>query len=317
LYGEGHLRALIAALTSQGRSDDLISKRTVNGRNATPFPPLLPARHDVEQTSHERKPKILLKPARGGAPFDASEGWQGRPRPLSPSLQRPRRTLKLRMRGGNEMATRARASRVPGLLLAAALATSLPVLWFIALPVLGAREAHAHLGHGLTLYLHVVGGLIVILAGAGALFIGWTKRGFGAHRWFGYSYLGLGAAMALTALLLSIEAAHEPKSLYVATGTLALVWLAVAAMALRAARNRRFLVHRDWMIRSYVLTWTFVGCRIATQADLFPALGEESVTAAIWVNWIVPLVICEIALQWKAAGKADQRPATNATAANP
>jgi hypothetical protein len=84
----------------------------------------------------------------------------------------------------------------------------------------------------------------------------------------GLHYHGLGSVMALPALALSIEAPHQPHSLYVATGTLALVWLADAAMAFRAARNRRFLIHRDRMIRSYVLTWTLVGCRIATNVDI-------------------------------------------------
>jgi hypothetical protein len=64
------------------------------------------------------------------------------------------------------------------------------------------------------------------------------------------------------------------------------------------------------MIRSYVLTWTFVGCRIAQNVDFFPALGAESVTAAIWVNWIVPLVVCEIALQWRAGSAAVVHPNT-------
>jgi hypothetical protein len=170
--------------------------------------------------------------------------------------------------------------------------------------ILNTTEAPAHVRHGTTLYFHVVGALAVILAGAGALYIGWTKKAFKRHKWFGYTYLGLGSVMALSALELSIEAPHEPRSLYVATGTLALVWLAVAAIAYRAARNRRFLVHRDWMIRSYVLTWTFVGCRIATNVDIFPGLGSEGVTAAIWVNWTVPFVICEVALQWSAGSKA-------------
>jgi hypothetical protein len=201
------------------------------------------------------------------------------------------------------MASRPLATKVPGLLLVAAVLTSLPVLWFFALPILNASAAPAHVRHGATLYLHVIGGLSVLLAGAGALYIGWTRRAFKRHKWFGYSYLGLGSVMALSAFALSLEAPHEPRSLYVATGTLAVAWLAVAAMAFRAARNRRFLVHRDWMIRSYVLTWTFVGCRIATNFNLFPALGPEGVTAGIWVNWIVPFLVCEIALQWKMGSK--------------
>jgi len=28
-------------------------------------------------------------------------------------------------------------------------------------------------------------------------------------------------------------------------------------------------------------------------------LGIEVVTAAVWANWIVPLVICKIALRWQ------------------
>lgn len=202
------------------------------------------------------------------------------------------------------MATNVMAAKAPGLLLLAAILTSLPVLWFFAAPILDSSEASAHAPHGLTLYLHVIGGLTVIVAGAGALYIGWTRKAFKRHKWFGYTYLSLGSLMAISALALSLEAPHPPRSLYVATGTLAAVWLAVAAMAYRSARNRRYLVHRDWMIRSYVLTWTFVGCRIATSVDLFPALGAESVTAAIWVNWIVPFVVCEIALQWRAGSKA-------------
>jgi hypothetical protein len=201
------------------------------------------------------------------------------------------------------------AAKVPGLLFVGAIITSLPVLWFFATPILSASESAPHLRHGKTLYLHVIGGLTVLIAGGVALYIGWTKRAFKRHKWFGYTYLAFGSVMALSALALSVEAPHPPRSLYVATGTLAAVWLAVAGMALRSAKNRRFLIHRDWMIRSYVLTWTFVGCRIATNYDFFPALGAESVTAAIWVNWIVPFVLCEIALQWKAGSKPIPRPA--------
>lgn len=197
------------------------------------------------------------------------------------------------------MATRAFASRMPAILLVLAILTSLPILWRVALPMLDGTAWPKHPAHLAILMIHTVGGLAMLGLGAAGLYIGTTRRAFRFHRWVGYGYLLIGGAGAVAAIILSVEAPHEPRSLYIATGTLASVWLAVAAMAWRAARNRRFAAHREWMIRSYVLTWTFVGCRLAMMADFYPWLGEEGVTAAVWVNWIVPLVVCEIALRWK------------------
>jgi uncharacterized membrane protein YozB (DUF420 family) len=88
----------------------------------------------------------------------------------------------------------------------------------------------------------------------------------------------------------------------VATATVALTWLVVTAMACRAVWNGRFRQHRNWMIRSYVLTWTFVGCRIAQSVTIFPAMGSDGPTAAVWLNWIVPLLATEVVLQWRATG---------------
>ncbi len=75
------------------------------------------------------------------------------------------------------------------------------------------------------------------------------------------------------------------------------MWSIAAAMAWRAARNRRFDSHRDWTIRSFVLAWTFVFCRLAQRGDLSPCLGAEGVTAGIWLYWVGPLFLCEAALQ--------------------
>ncbi len=189
---------------------------------------------------------------------------------------------------------------IPALLFAAALLSTLPIFWTIVLPMLDGRNWGEHSAHLAVVLTHAWGGVAMLIFGAGALYIGWTRRQFRYHRWFGYAYLSIGGIGALFALVASIIAAHKPASLYIATGTLAAAWLAFAAMAWRAARNRRFESHRQWMIRSYVLSWTFVGCRLATMVDFYPWLGQESVTAAIWVNWVVPILLCEIALQWQA-----------------
>ena len=187
----------------------------------------------------------------------------------------------------------------PGMLFLLALIGILPVFWWIVVPMLTGAGWPGHRGHLLATMVHVAGGIGMLVLGSAAIFIGWTRRGFRFHRWVGYSYLTVGSVGALAALALSVRAPHPPQSLYLATGTLSVVWLAAAGMAWRAARNRRFQSHREWMIRSYVLTWTFVGCRLATRVDLYPWLGEESATAAIWINWVVPLFVCEVVLRWR------------------
>lgn len=207
------------------------------------------------------------------------------------------------------MAARALNDRVPAILFALAILTSIPVAWIYAQPIIALTGIASHAEHGAIIYVHALGGVGMLVLGAAALYIGWTRKAFRRHRWFGYSYLLVGGVGAAAALTLSVLSPHPPASLYVATGTLAAAWLAVAFMALRAAWNRRFDSHRDWMVRSYVLSWTFVGCRMANVLTLFPALGGEAVTAQIWMFWIVPYLLCEIALQWKrgAAGAATAR----------
>jgi hypothetical protein len=188
--------------------------------------------------------------------------------------------------------------RILALLFGLALLTSAAIWWRNAWPVLAFRKFGEHVHHFALLYAHVLGGTAMLVAGGLALYVGWTKRFRAAHKVIGYAYLLGGAAGACAALALSVRPQHRPLSLGVATGTLAVVWLVFAAMAWRAAWNRRFESHREWVVRSYVVTWTFVGCRIAQLVPPFPKLGLEGVTAGIWLYWIAPILICEVAIQW-------------------
>lgn len=182
-----------------------------------------------------------------------------------------------------------------------AILTAAPIWWLVALPVLETGAA-SHERHALEVTLHTVGGTLMLAAGALALYVGWTRRAFGAHKWIGYAYLAAGGAGAGMGLALSFMSPHKPHGIAVATGVLAATWLAVAAMAWRAAWNRRFDTHREWMVRSYVLTWTFVFCRMTMRLPFFADAGAETITATIWATWIVPLIVCEIALNWSKTG---------------
>jgi hypothetical protein len=192
-----------------------------------------------------------------------------------------------------------RGARAIAALFVAALLAAAPIWWLFALPVLSGTKLPQHPGHVPILLAHAMGGTFMLGAGALALYVGWTKRWRRWHKGIGHSYLGVGGVGALAGLFLSLNPPHPPFSVGVATGALAVTWLAFAAMALRAAVNRRFDSHREWVIRSYVVTWTFVGCRIAQNVPVFAHLGEEGITAAIWLYWVAPVLICEVALQWR------------------
>lgn len=201
------------------------------------------------------------------------------------------------------MSAIARSNRWPVIFFWLSLLTAAFILWKTVLPMIDGRS-WSRFVPGLDIVLvHAWAGLFVLLSGAASLYIGWTRRHLSWHKWVGYSYLTAGSINAGAALLASFLAYREPKSLYIATGTIAIFWFVFAAMAWRAARNLRFDTHREWVIRSYVLTWTFVGCRLATMVDFYPWLGLEGVTAAIWVNWIVPVLLCEVGLQWRRGAK--------------
>ena len=180
-----------------------------------------------------------------------------------------------------------------------AAAATVPTFVTVVWPVLSGAARPGHAGHWALVLLHAVSGAGTVVFGFAGLYIGWTRRGFEWHRHVGCAYLGFGITMAGMALWLSIMAPHPVKSLTVSTGTLSVVWLVAACMGWRAGHNRRFASHRDWMIRSVVLTWTFVFCRLAQQLPAFDWLGAEGVTAAIWLYWIGPLMLCEVALQWR------------------
>ena len=81
---------------------------------------------------------------------------------------------------------------------------------------------------------------------------------------------------------------------------LAFAWICTVAMAYRAVRLHRYKIHKEWMIRSYVVTFGFVTFRwleeIAKSFE-FSNFIERAPTT-IWICWAIPLFITEIILQW-------------------
>jgi uncharacterized membrane protein len=143
------------------------------------------------------------------------------------------------------------------------------------------------------LWLHIGGGFLALTAGLTQVALGLSGRTRGLHRWLGRLYLLPVTAAVLAAFYLI---SSIPLSMYSAGLLgLALCWAVTSSMGYRAARRGAFAEHRDWMLRSYVVTFGFVSLRLIQNAIMgFGWAGEDaSVAIAAWLCWLVPLVIAE------------------------
>jgi hypothetical protein len=209
-----------------------------------------------------------------------------------------------------------------GMLLAAALASGAIAWWLIAWPVATLSNIADHRGHFALTFLHMAGGTGMLFLGAANLYLAGRKIAFPLHRRIGRAYLAVGAVGAMTAFAVTTSPAHKAAGSQILTNSsvalasLSVAWLGFALLGWRAVRNRRFDSHRDWMIRAYVLVWSFVFCRLGSRV---PALGDLGGGEAFaWLSWIGPLILCEIALQWRhGAAMSDRRRAPRAPVVEP
>lgn len=129
------------------------------------------------------------------------------------------------------------------------------------------------------------------------------------HRVLGRIYIfgGLVASAAAfrLALATNCEACIAPLSL------LALLWFSCTAVALIAALRGAFELHRQFVIRSYVLMYAFAVIRVmALLPSPVKIADPESHRATFeWASWVIPLIITEACLSWIPALKRGWRSA--------
>ncbi len=147
---------------------------------------------------------------------------------------------------------------------------------------------------------HISGGLLALVLGPFQFWKGFRTKYIRAHRVMGGVYLGgiLMASIASTYLAWT-------SALAISTGWavglqgLAVAWFATSLMAFRSIRRRKIQLHKEWMIRSYVVTLAFVSFRLLDD-NLSAFLGGsiELSTTIIWVSWTIPLLFTNMILDW-------------------
>lgn len=129
----------------------------------------------------------------------------------------------------------------------------------------------------------------------------WTglrQRNLAIHRWTGRLFLvgvvaGIAGAVGLAVTTVGGWAFE------VGLMGLASAWLVTTAMAYYSIRKGSVALHKEWMIRAYVVTFAFVFFRILSDYSPMSRLRPENdrdITIA-WACWVVPLAITEMIFQ--------------------
>jgi hypothetical protein len=146
------------------------------------------------------------------------------------------------------------------------------------------------------LLLHISGGIVAILTGPVQLWLGLEGRGMTWHRRMGMAYMTAVGLGAIGGYYLAFNT--DFGWLFGASlAGLATAWVTTTAMAYLAIRKWLVDQHKEWMIRSYVVTFAFVIFRL-----LMPLLQNvgtitEQLAAAGWLCWTIPLLTTELVLQ--------------------
>jgi heme/copper-type cytochrome/quinol oxidase subunit 3 len=183
-----------------------------------------------------------------------------------------------------------------------AIAAVIAVTFFIvaAVPYLSLNEARFGPYWALRnwLLLHIGGGAVALLTGPVQLWLGLSDRRMGLHRSLGFVYIASVISGSIGAFYL---ASHTQGGWVFGAGLsgLGVAWLVTTGLAFVAIKRQLYDQHKEWMIRSYVVTFAFVTFR-ALQGTLSAAnVGTlpEQLAVASWFCWAVPLLITEAILQ--------------------
>jgi len=146
---------------------------------------------------------------------------------------------------------------------------------------------------------HVIGGVVALTTGVVQLWLGLTNRVATLHRTLGKVYGSAILVGSVGGYYLSFTI--PTMSVVFAAGLFMLctAWVITTSMALFAIRRRNVIQHREWMLRSYTVTFAFVTFRLfeIVLDKLHFASREDVATIMSWACWAVPLMLVEPLIQ--------------------
>lgn len=147
--------------------------------------------------------------------------------------------------------------------------------------------------HWLRFAAHFLFGPIALLVGPFQFLDRLRKRRPALHRRLGWVYVTCVAFSGLAGFALAIGS-FGGLTTHIGFGLLAVIWLYSTGQAVRHAIAGHYAVHRDWMVRSFALTFAAVTLRV--YIPILAALGTpfpEVYQTVAWLAWVPNLIVAE------------------------
>ena len=142
---------------------------------------------------------------------------------------------------------------------------------------------------------HTLSGMIALLAGPVQFSSRLRERYRKFHRVLGYIYVASVFVGSFTGIALASGRPGLPG-----TSMQAAAWMACTTAAFLTARNRQIVQHRQWMARSYAVTFTFVSSRVL---NLWPRywshLGDSLAAVGVIAFTLASLLLVDLGLNWR------------------
>jgi uncharacterized membrane protein len=142
---------------------------------------------------------------------------------------------------------------------------------------------------------HTICGLTALLAGPLQFSSRFRERHLKFHRILGRIYVISVFIGAFTGIALASGRPGLPG-----TSMQAAAWIVCTTAAFITARNRQFIQHRQWMARSYAVTFTFVSSRVL---NLWPRywshLGDSLAAVGVIAFTLASLLAVDLGLNWR------------------
>ncbi len=177
-------------------------------------------------------------------------------------------------------------------------AMTISVILYSEIPFLQFPAQHPLLRADIWILIpHILGGTLALIIGPAQFSSRLRRRNIKLHRMLGRVYV---YSVFVAAPLGIIMATHSHNRMFtlaitVQSGT----WILTTAMAFITARNRQIQQHREWMVRSYAVTFTFIATRVPRPIPAWRHMNTPTFAMEIVCMTFLAILISDIALHWQ------------------